>query len=181
MSNSPYPAGSDPNFNPPSESAANAVRFTELDRTVQDIRIENTRLDQDIQKLRGRTAALIGLLVGLILLMIGGFAWLMVELQNISQEERQDASNVDAALSNRVEELEKQIDDLSQNIPGNLTDTLKSNQTTLAQLQTQLQQVTTQIKALQQSPSPTQTQPEVSPSDPGNPQSPESPQSPSTP
>lgn len=178
MSNSPYPSNPDPSFNQPSVESSNAVKYAELDRTVQDIRIENTRLDQDVQKLQGRTAALIGLLIGLILLTIGGFTWLAIELQNINQEERQDASNVDAALSDRVEQLEKQIDDLSKNVPGNLTDTLKSNQTALAQLQTQLQQITTQIKTLERSPSPVQPQPNISPPDsaPSSQQSPESPQ-----
>ena len=161
MNNSPYSSSSDPTFNQPSGESSTAVQSIDLDRTIQDIGMEQTRLDQELQQLRGRTAALIGLLVGLMLLVVGGFTWLTLELQNISQDERQDASNADVALANRVEQLEEQITDLSQAVPGNLTDTLRSNQTTLARVQTQLQQLTTQIKALEQAPSLAPPQPNI--------------------
>lgn len=163
MSNSPYPSGSDPNFNEPSLKSSNAINYAELDRTVQNIKIDNSRLDQDIQQLRGRTATLIGLLVGLILLMIGGFTWLVISLQDLEKEEQQRANGVDPVISNQVEQLEKQVNDLSKNVPENLTNTLKSNQTALTQLQTQLQQITTQINEIERSPNSVQPEPAVSP------------------
>lgn len=183
MSNSPYPSSSDPNFHEPSLESSNATKYAELDRTVHDIRVENTRLNSDVQQLRGRTATLIGLLIGLILLMIGGFAWLAISLQNLEKEEQQRANGIDPALANQVEQLEKEVNDLSKALPGNLTDTLQSNQTTLAQLQTQLQQVTSQIKALEQSSNNVQPQPNTAPQTPppSNQQSSESPQPTSSP
>lgn len=163
MSNSPSPSSPDPNFNQPSIESTNTVKYAELDRTIQDIRIENTRLNSDVQQLKGRTATLIGLLVGLIFLMIGGFAWLAISLQNLEKEEQQRANGIDPALASQVEQLEKQVNDLSKNVPGNLTDTLQSNQTALTQLQTELQQVTTQIKALERSSNNVQPLPDSSP------------------
>lgn len=162
MSNVPYPPSSDPNFNQPAAESSVALKHAELDRTVQDLRIENTRLDRDVQQLRGRTAALIGLLIGLILLTIGGFAWLAISLQNLEKREQQRASGVDPTFATRVDQLEEQINDLTGNVPGNLADTLQNNQAALSQLQTQLQQVNTQVEALQQSPSGNQSQPNVS-------------------
>lgn len=178
MSNSPYPSNSDPSFHEPSLESSNATRYTELGRTVQDIKVENTRLNSDVQQLRGRTASLIGLLIGLILLTIGGFAWLAISLQNLEKEEQQRATGIDPTLASQVEQLEKQVNDLRQTIPGNLSDIIQSNQTTLAQLQTQLQQVTTQIKALERSASNSQPQSNTPPqtAPPSNQQSSESPQ-----
>lgn len=183
MSNSPYPSSSDPSFNQPSRESTNTVKYAELDRTVQNIKIENTKLNSDVQQLRGRTATLIGLLVGLILLMIGGFAWLALSLQNFEKEEQQRANGIDPALSSQVEQLEKQVNDLSKNVPGNLTDTLQSNQTALTQLQAELQQVTTQIKVLEKPPNSVQPQPTVPPqaTPPSNQQSSESPEPTSSP
>ena len=181
MSSSPYPSGSDPNFDQPAGVPTNAVTYAEIDRTIQDIRIDNTRLERDVQQLRGRTAALIGLLIGLIFLMIGGGIWLASELQN--KEKQQTSSGIDPVFSERVEKLEQQVNDLTKTVPGNLTDTLQSNQTALSQLRTEIQQVNTQIKALEQSPSAVQTQPNISTpeSPPSSQQSPGSPPPASTP
>lgn len=178
MSNPPYPSSSDPSFHEPSLKSSNVTKYADLERTVQDTRVENTRLDSDIQQLRGRTMSIIGLLIGLLLLTIGGFAWLAISLLNLEKEELQRANGIDPAIVNQVEQLEKQVNNLSKPLPGNLTDTLQSNQTTLAQLQTQLQQVTTQIKALEKSPNSVQPQsntpPQTTPS--SNQPSSESPQ-----
>lgn len=151
MSNPPYPSSSDPSFYESSLESSYVTKYAELDRTVQNIRVENTKLNGDVQQLRNRTTSLIGLIIGLILLAIGGFAWLVINLQKLDQEELQRANGIDPGLANQVEQLEQQITDLRKTVPGNLTDTLQSNQTTLAQLQTQLQQVTTQIKDLETS------------------------------
>lgn len=163
MSNSPYPSSSESSLDKPPLESSNATKYAELDRTVQNIRIENTRLHSDVQQLRGRTATLVGLLVGLTLLMIGGFSWLVISLQNFEKEEQQISNGVDPAISSQVEKLEEQVNDLSKNVPGNLTDTLQSNQTALTQLQTQLQEVTVQIKALERSSSNVQPKANVSP------------------
>lgn len=183
MSNSPYPSSSDPRLHEPSLGSSNETKYAELDRTVHDIKVENTRLNSDVQQLRGRTATLIGLLVGLIFLMIGGFAWLATSLQNLEKEEQQRANGIDPALANQVEQLERQVNDLSKTLPGNLTDTLQSNQTTLAQLQTQLQQVTNQIKTLEQSSNNVQPQTNTAPqaTPPSNQTSSKSPQPTSSP
>ena len=128
MSNSPYPSSSEPNVNQPPMESTNVSRYAELDRTVQDIRIENSRLDHDVKQLKDRTSTLIGLIVGLIFLMIGGFTWLAISLQNLEKEEQQGSNGVAPAILGRVEQLDKQVNELNQNIPGNLTETLQSNQ-----------------------------------------------------
>ncbi|KAI9132280.1 hypothetical protein [Acaryochloris sp. CCMEE 5410] len=183
MSNLPYPSSSDPSFNEPSLESSNPATNAELSRTIQDIRVDNTRLNSDIQQLRGRTTTLVGLVVGLILLMTGGFVWLAISLQTLEKEEQRKTDSVDSAIFSQVEQLEKQVNDLSQNIPGNLTDTLQSNQKTLTQLQAQLQQTTTQIKALEASFNNVQPQPKTSTQapPPSNQQSSESPQPTSNP
>lgn len=66
MSNPPYPSNSAPSSHEPSLEPPSEIKYAELGRTVQDIRVENTRLNSDVQQLRGRTASLIGLVIGLI-------------------------------------------------------------------------------------------------------------------
>ena len=84
-------------------------------------------------------------------------------MQNLEKEEQQRANGIDPALASQIEQLEEQVNDLRKAVPGNLTDTLQSNQTTFTQLKTQLQQVSTQIRALEKSANNVQPQSNTSP------------------
>ena len=72
----------------------------------------------------------------------------MYQLQALSGQAQRSPENVDQAMSERIQQLAKQVQALVQRSPDTLTTDLAANRDQLRQLQDQLQDVQTELQAL---------------------------------
>lgn len=113
----------------------------DLAEEVYRLKQETNRLNDDVIRLRGRSSGLIGLIMAIIVLFGGVLGWFLLRLQAIDQQ-------ASTEVTDRIEQLEKQIAELNRQIPADFLEAQEKGQALVKQLETQLAQLKAQLRRI---------------------------------
>lgn len=111
-------------------------------------------LSREIQSLKTRNAWLTGAVLGLFLGMGGLGGWLVLSTRNSAQTQTtEELAQAQDPSQSRIQQIEQEITALREQIPTDLVDSLRNNQSTIQRLEAQLQQLISKLEQLQIDPS----------------------------
>lgn len=107
---------------------------------------------REVDQLRRQVSNLTGLLVAAIAILTGTLTWLTFSLKSDQgQLSRQlEAIAADAVAIERIEQVENQLESLSEELPDSLSENIEANQAQLKTLETQISELTTSVNTRRQ-------------------------------
>ncbi len=146
------PHYSNPNPETSPSGDANSGRMANLAQDIQRLELtlkpELERLQEEYHSLLGRTNFLMGLLLVLIVVFGSALGWSIYRIQGLDRQEQQNNGVADGNLSERIQQLEQQLQSFPQQGPETLANQLQANQEQVQQVRDQLQTMQTEIQTL---------------------------------
>lgn len=123
------------------ENVAQPSSQVDFTHTIQSLQQETARLNQDVNRLHRRSTGLIGILVGIVLLFGGTLGWSILRMQTIER-------TTTSIVSERIEQIEKQIIDLNRQVSDTVTEVREKGQAMVTKLENQLEQLKAQLQSI---------------------------------